>query len=170
VLTLLSAVVVAVAIVWAALLIAREIKASREQAARRQLLDVAALLGPAIPAAADDPRALLAWQPLASAMRSAFPDTLAALDRVAGAAFPFSKEKIEAAHARWTADWLAWELAHDVEYKVKAAAAEAEVAASGGSLLARARLDGVEREKLARYQQRYEEYVRIAKALQGLLH
>ncbi len=168
-LTLFSAAVVAVAIVWVGVLIAREIKAWREEAARRQVLQVMALLGPAVPAAAEDPRALLAWQPLASAARSAFPDALAALDRAAGATFPFSDEKIQAAHARWTADWLAWELAHDAEYKLKSAAAEAEVAASGGSSLARARLDSIEREKLDRYQRRYEEYVRVAKALQGLL-
>lgn len=168
-LTLISAAVVAVAIVWAGRLVAREISASRAQAARRELLDVMALLGPAIPAAADDPRMLLAWQPLVSAVRRSCPDALAALDRAAGTTFPFGREKIEAAHARWTADWLAWEHAHDGECKLKAAAAEAEVAASGGSALARARLDGVEREKLERYQRRYEEYVRTAKALQALL-
>jgi hypothetical protein len=32
----------------------------------------------------------------------------------------------------------------------------------------RARLDAVEREKLETYQRRYEEYVRVAKALQAL--
>jgi hypothetical protein len=32
----------------------------------------------------------------------------------------------------------------------------------------RAKLDAVEREKLDSYQRRYEEYVRIAKALQAL--
>jgi hypothetical protein len=34
--------------------------------------------------------------------------------------------------------------------------------------LARARLDAVEREKLELYQRRYEEYVRVSKALQSL--
>ncbi len=39
--------------------------------------------------------------------------------------FPFGPDQIQNAHARWTADWLAWELVHDTEYKLKAAAAEA---------------------------------------------
>jgi hypothetical protein len=45
---------------------------------------------------------------------------------------------------------------------------EEEVERSGGSVAARGRLAGVEREKLERYQQRYAEYVRVAKALQVL--
>ena len=114
------------------------------------------------------PRALLEWQPLARAARELFPEEFAALDRAAGAAFPFSAEAIQAAHARWTAEWLGWERSHDAEYKVKAAAVERELAASGGSPIVRARLEAVEREKLERYQRRYEEYVRTAKALQAL--
>jgi hypothetical protein len=55
---------------------------------------------------------------------------------------------------------------------MKAAAAQAELLASGGSgtAAARARVDAVEREKLDLYQRRYGEYVRVAKALQALIH
>jgi hypothetical protein len=78
---------------------------------------------------------------------------------------------VQAAHARCTADWLAWERSHDAEYKLRAAALEQALAAASESEkpLARARLDAIEREKLERYQQRYEEYIRTAKALQALI-
>ena len=82
--------------------------------------------------------------------------------------FPFHDEQIHNAHARWTADWLAWEYAHDGAYKLKAAQAEADLEASGGASLARARLDAIEREKLELYQVRYEQYVKVAKALMAL--
>jgi hypothetical protein len=89
---------------------------------------------------------------------------------VNGSAFPFGAERLQAAHARWTAEWLAWERTHDGDYKRKAAAAEQELALSSGSaaIEARARLDDLEREKLELYQRRYEEYVRVSKALQAL--
>ena len=47
---------------------------------------------------------------------------------------------------------------------------EDEIARAGGlpSPLLRTRLAAVEREKLERYQQRYEEYIRTAKALAAL--
>ena len=83
--------------------------------------------------------------------------------------FPFSEDALQAAHAQWTADWLAWEGAHDAEYKLKAAEVEHELAASGGAPFIRAKLDAVEREKLDRYQRRYQEYVQVAKALQSLM-
>src|SRR5262249_23550026 len=91
----------------------------------------------------------------------------AAIDRAAGGAFPFTPADLQAAHAQWTTDWLAWERAHDAEYKLKAAAAAAEAAAAASDV-ARGRLDAVENEKLDLYQRRYSEYVRIAKALQAL--
>ena len=75
---------------------------------------------------------------------------------------------MQAAHAQWTADWLAWERAHDSEYKLKAAVAAAELAAAGDSQVARGKADAVEREKLDLYQRKYAEYVRVAKALHGL--
>ena len=127
------------------------------------------LFAPAIAATQQDPRAFLVWQPLAKAARQLFPEEFAAIDRAMGGTFPFPGERIDAAHSQWTADWLAWELAHDTEYKLKAAIAEQELAAQGGSPVARARLAAVEREKLELYQRRYAEYVRTAKALQALI-
>ena len=97
------------------------------------------------------------------------PNECAALDKASGATFPFTAEQVQAAHAQWTADWLAWERAHDATYKEKAAVAEQEVAASGGSPAARARLDAIEREKLDLYQRHYQEYVQVGKALQALI-
>jgi hypothetical protein len=40
---------------------------------------------------------------------------------------------------------------------------------SGGAPAARARLEAIEREKLELYQRRYQDYVQVAKALQGLI-
>jgi hypothetical protein len=168
VLLLLSAAILAGAILWSGRAIVAEVRAWRTVDARARSLEVLAMFAPGLTACADEPRALLVWQPLAAAARRMCPDEFNALDRAAGGTFPFNRDRLEAAHARWTADWLVWERAHDVEYKLKAAAAEADVTASGGAALMRARLDAVEREKLERYQRRYEEYVRIAKALQGL--
>ena len=117
--------------------------------------------------AQDDPRVLLTWQPLAKTLRSRFPDEFAALDAASGSTFPFSKDMLASAHARWTTDWLAWEKAHDATYKMKALVAQQELKGDT-SEAARAKLDAVEREKLELYQRRYEEYVRVGKALQGL--
>jgi hypothetical protein len=144
-------------------------RAAREQAERAYSLQLIALFAPGIVAAIDDPRALLAWQPLATTARRLFPKQFAELDRASGATFPFSVEQIQAAHARWTADWLAWERAHDGEYKLRASVVEEEMGRSGASALGRARLDAIEREKLDRYQRRYEDYTRVSKALQSLL-
>jgi hypothetical protein len=164
-----SALIVAGVVAWACLQIARELKAARDESARGRTLKILAAFVPAVGAAQADPRAVLLWQPLARTARQLFPDEFAALDRASGATFPFSDEIVQAAHARWTADWLAWEGTHDAEYKVKAATLEHELAASGGSPIVRARLDAVEREKLDRYQRRYEEYIRVSKALQAVM-
>ena len=167
-------IVLAVVIWFSSSQIVSELRAAREEAARTRALDLLELLSPALSAAQSDPKSLLAWQPLANMARQLFPAELAMLDRAAGGAFPLSKSQLEAAHARWTADWLAWEQAHDGEYKLKASAVELEVEqelAAGhpaGSSIARAKLDAVEREKLETYQRRYGEYVRVAKALQAL--
>jgi len=169
-LTLISAIVVAASIAWAAMRIAGELRTSREEAVRARTLDIAALFAPGIAAAASDPRALLTWQPLAAAARKLYPDVFKVLDEATGARFPFSVDQIEAAHSRWTTDWLAWELAHDGEFKLKAATAEAELKAADGQGLAKARVDAVEREKLEQYQRHYADYVRVAKALQALIH
>jgi hypothetical protein len=164
-----AAVVVAGAAVWGARMIAGEIRAAREAAARGRALELLELFTPAIAAAQADPRALIGWQPLARIARALCPEACAELDRAAGGTFPFTDAQIQAAHAQWTADWLAWERTHDGEFKLKAAVAEQEIAASGGSQVMRARLDAVEREKLDLYQRRYAEYVRVAKALQALM-
>jgi len=148
---------------------ARASDAAAADARRMRALQILTLCAPALEAAARDPRAILVWQPLAAAARKMCPDECALLDSATETRFPFSREFIQAAHARWTTDWLAWERTHDDEYKVKAAAIEAEVAAAGPSGLGRARIDAVAGEKLDRYQRRYEEYVRVAKALQALM-
>ena len=165
----LSAFIVAGAIAWAARQIAAELRAAR--GAGKPGDRIAALLtlfAPALSETQRDPRAFLVWQPVARAARQIFPEEFASLDRAMGGTFPFTVERIEAAHAAWTADWLAWELAHDTEYKMKTAIAQQELAAQGGGGAARARLEAVEREKLDLYQRRYAEYVRTAKALQAL--
>jgi hypothetical protein len=166
---LIAAIIVAAAVYSGARAVAREIAAARDAAGRGRALQIMGVFAPAVSAADADLRALLVWQPMARTARHLFPDEFAALDRAAGGTFPFSGERIQAAHSRWTAEWLAWERTHDAEYKLKTAEVEQELLASGGSAVVRGRLDSVEREKLERYQRRYEEYVRVAKALQALL-
>jgi hypothetical protein len=168
VLALLSAVVVSAAIVWAAIAVGRQLAADREARTRDRTLRLLALFAPALAAADQDVRVLLVWHPLATAARRMFPQDFALLDEAAGGSFPFSVPAIEAAHARWSADWLGWERTHDAEYKLKAAQVEAELAAGGPTPIGRAKLDAVEREKLELYQRRYAEYVRVSKALQAL--
>jgi hypothetical protein len=169
----LAALVVGAAVAAGALLVASCYSSAgelaRDSAIRARRVQLLSLFAPGIAAAGDDPRALLAWQPLAVTARTLFPEDFAELDRAAGASFPFSVEHIQAAHARWSADWLAWEQTHDAEYKLKAAALEEELSAAGGSAVIRARFERVEREKLERYQRRYEEYTRVSKALKALV-
>jgi len=145
-----------------------ELRAAREARAAARTLSLIQLFAPAIAAAQQDPRMYLVWQPIAKLARQLLPAEAAAIDRAAGATFPFSAADLQAAHAQWTTEWLAWERAHDAEYKLKATVAAAELAASGNSDVARGKLDAVENEKLDRYQRRYAEYVRVAKALQAL--
>jgi hypothetical protein len=167
---LLSALIVAAAIVWAALRVSQSMGESRAAATSDRALRLLETFAPALAAADRDVRTILVWQPLASAARRMFADEFAMLDRAADAEFPFSPKQFEVAHARWTSEWLVWEHTHDVEYKLKTAVAEQEITASGASPIARARFDAIEREKLELYQRRYEEYIRIAKALQALVH
>jgi hypothetical protein len=143
--------------------------AAREDAIRSRALDIMAMFAPPMEEARRDPRALLVWQPLARTARALLPTEFALLDRTVGSTFPFSADAIQAAHAQWSTDWLAWERMHDAEYKRRAAEVEHELTASGGSPVIRAKLDAVEREKLDLYQKRYAEYVRTAKALQHLV-
>ena len=161
------AIVVAAAILWAARAVVAELRAARTEVTRTRALAVLQTFSAGITAAHSDPRALITWVPLARAARQLLPAEFALLDAAAGGSFPFSAERIQAAHAQWTAEWLAWERAHDGEYKLKAAVLERELAA-GESAMVRARLEAVEREKLDLYQRRYQEYVQIAKALQSL--
>jgi hypothetical protein len=165
---LLAALIVA-GVVWlVAQMIVAEMRATREEAVGARTLAIVELFAPALAAAQADPRALLVWQPIATITRQLFPVESAAVDRASGGAFPFTAAHAQAAHAQWTADWLAWERTHDAEYKLKAAAAEQALVEAGGVATHRARLDAIESEKLDLYQRRYSEYVRIAKALQAL--
>jgi hypothetical protein len=165
---LLASLILGAAIAWAAQQVVAELRAAREERTRARMLALLELFGPARAAVQHDPRAYLVWQPIAAVARQVCPLETATLDRAAGGAFPFTPADLQAAHAQWTTDWLAWERSHDAEYKLKAAAAAAELAAAATPGVARARLEAVENEKLDRYQRRYAEYVRIAKALQAL--
>ena len=165
----IAALIVAAAIGAAAFVIATEVRAARADATRTRALTILQLFAPGIEAARADPRALLVWHPLGRAVRHLFPIELAALDKAAGGSFPFTRDQVQAAHSQWTTDWLAWERAHDADYKDRAAVAEHELAASNGSPAARARVDAIEREKLDLYQRRYQDYVQVARALQALI-
>jgi hypothetical protein len=162
-----AAIVVAAAIMWAAHALVSELRAARTEATRTRALAVLQTFSAGIAAAHTDPRALITWVPLARAARQLLPAEFAQLDAAASGSFPFSAERIQAAHAQWTAEWLAWERTHDAEYKLKAVILERELSA-GEPAIARARLEAVEREKLDLYQRRYQEYVQVAKALQSL--
>lgn len=158
--TLLAAAAVAY-VLWR---IADELQRQRREATLHGLL---ATFAPAAAAAQQDPKYLLAWYPLAQTSRKLFPEAFKDLDAAAGGAFPFTKEQLKAAHSRWTADWLAWERAHDAEYSLKTAQVQDEIDRAQGqaSPLSRTRLAAIEQQKLERYQQRYEEYIKTAKAL-----
>lgn len=129
-----------------------------------QVLELLAIFGPVAERARSDPRVLLAWYPAAQAARLSFPEAFAVLDRGDRDRFPFGAPAVEAAHARWTADWLAWEGDHETEYREKIEAVEAAHDPSGDAA-ARRLVDTLEREKLGRYQRRYEEYVRVSRAM-----
>jgi hypothetical protein len=162
----LSALVVAAAVVWGSLRISAALAARPEPASRTA--DLLALFGPAMAAVRDDARQLLVWQPVAVTARKLFPQDFAALDAAHGKTFPFTSEELQAAHSRWTADWLAWERSHDAECKLKVTLLEHEMGERLSTPAGRARLDALERDKLDRYQRHYEEYTRIAKGLQAL--
>jgi hypothetical protein len=165
-LTLAGVVAIFVA-AYAALRMAGELERRRREAIIQQQL---AVFAPAIRAVQHDPTQLLAWYPIAQISRRVFPEAFAELDKAAGGTFPFTKSMVEAAHAKCSADWLAWERSHDAEFSVKAAEVHHEIERTGQSAeqappLLRARLAAIEQQKLERYQQRYEEYVKTAKAL-----
>ena len=166
-LILLGALIVAAAIVWAA---ARASRSGAPEPARAPgaLTELLALFAPAATAVREDPRALLTWQPLAVTARRLFPKECALLDQASGGTFPFTADQMQDAHARWTTDWLTWERNHDAACKLKTATVAHELGDAATSAYGRARLDAVDREKLDQYQRRYEEYTRIARALQAL--
>lgn len=165
----IAALIVAAAIGGASAYIVAEMTRAREDAVRSRQLAIAELFAPALAEVHDNPKALLTWQPLAKVLRAQFPREFTALDAAAGGTFPFNNDVITAAHSKWTAEWLAWERTHDATYKLKALEAQQELQRSADAPTGRAKLDGVEREKLDLYQRRYEEYVRVGKALQGLI-
>ena len=165
---ILGAVIVAVAVAWAGIRITESNQASSTGQVRDRALRALAVFAPGVSAAEQDPRAILVWEPLARAARRICGEEFALLDHAAGGTFPFSKDRLEAAYARWTADWLAWERRHDAEYKVKAALAAQHIL-NDPSSAERAHLDAIESEKLDMYQRRYEEYVTVARGLQRLI-
>jgi hypothetical protein len=160
--------VIGLAAAGLAFAIVREFRALRREATLQAILRT---FGDALGAVHQDPRLLLAWHPTAESARKLFPDAFASLDAARGERFPFSRDLVERAHARWSTEWLAWERSHDEEYRIKGASVEQEIGATSGEAakLAKARLDRVQHEKIERYQQRYEEYIRTAQALQALL-
>ena len=168
-LLLLSALIVAAAIVWSGLRVAAAVGQPRPTAGGAHHAELLALLAPAIAAVASDPRALLTWQPIAAAARALYPNEFAALDAAFNRPFPFGAAEIQAAHARWTTDWLAWERAHDAAFKLRAATAEEELGDRQASVFGRTRLEAIQQEKLDQYQRRYEEYTRVSKALRALV-
>jgi len=165
----LAALVVAAAVGGAAARLVAGLKRGREDERRARELSLAALFAPAIAAVQDDPRALLTWQPLATTLRKRFAEEFAALDAASASTFPFNKDVLATAHSRWTAEWLAWEKAHDATYKLKALIAQHELGSDAVSVVGRARLEAIDREKLELYQKRYEDYVRVGKALHALI-
>jgi hypothetical protein len=165
---LVAAAVVVGAIVWAVIAIRRDLAKLRSDVERGRAVQILTAFAAAMADAEHNAKALITWQPIAAGARRAWPAEFAALDALVGGSFPFSTDQIRDAHARWTAEWLAWERMHDAEYKMRIAAAERDVATSGGAPYERARLDAVEREKLDHYQRRYEDYIRVAKKLQAL--
>jgi len=134
-----------------------------------QLLALVAMFGPVAERARHDPRVLLTWYPTAEGLRQAFPDAFDVLGQGQGG-YPFSPADLEAAHAKWTADWLDWERSHDAEYREKSLVLETSLQQATDEMATAlsARVSAMEREKLGEYQRRYEEYVKVSRALADL--
>lgn len=134
------------------------------------LASVLATFGPAVATVEVEPRALVAWASVATTARALFPDVFKELDAASGARFPFPATVVEDTHARWTTQWLAWERDHDLECKRQTSLVEAELAAASAedAPSLHSQLAAIEQEKLRRYQERYEEYVRVGKAIGDL--
>ncbi len=148
-------------------LVVVEIRRSRKE---QLLVGLLGIFGAALARGREHPRELVGLMDVAIATRKLFPKEYQELDRMSGFSFPFQPDLVEAAHARWTAEWLAWERQHDLVYKRKAGEIEAELDHCDGetAALARMRLATIEQEKLQLYQQRYEEYVQVGKVLGAL--
>jgi hypothetical protein len=146
------------------------IRESRLQRQEQVLIQLLKMFAPAIVRARENPCEMVAWSDAARGARTSFPDAFRKLEAVNGARYPFSHEMVEEAHAQWTTQWLAWEQKHDLEYKQKAGVVEQEVdrADAAQAALTRTRLEAIQDEKLQKYQQRYEHYVKVSKALAAL--
>ena len=142
----------------------------RRQRRAQSLTALLALFGPAVASAQSEPRQLVEWGSVVATARALFPDLFRDLDAASGGRFPFPTDLVNRAHARWTSQWLAWEREHDLEYKRRAGQVEAELARAVPDDVPklRSQLAGIEQEKLQRYQDRYEEYVRVGQALAEL--
>ncbi len=160
----LELVVVAVVVAGGVAFLVWELRRRDRDATALKLI---ALFGPSIERVQLEPRTLPTWAAVARTTRRLFPEAFARLDAASQGPFPFPPALIERAHARWTTEWLAWEREHDLRYKRLASEVEAErvdVTDERGRVL-EARLREIEQEKLQRYQERYEEYVRVGKAI-----
>ena len=120
--------------------------------------------------ATSDPRVILGWAHSFKIIRHLFPKEIQRVEDISGQSFPVSNAIVEQVHARWTAEWLAWELKHDADYREKAALLQSDVTVTDQETASklRARSSRLEDEKLQSYQQRYEEYVSVGKALTDL--
>ena len=163
----IALVAVAATFGFGAFLVANALRARQRDA---RILELLATFGPASERARADPRVLLAWYPVASAARRAFPDAFAALEPHGEPRFPFGAADLEAAHARWSTQWLDWEGRQDADHRAGREALETELrqATDATAPPLRARLEALERDKLEQYQRRYEEYVRVSRALAKL--
>ena len=134
------------------------------------LIALLALFGPVAAKAQSEPRLLVEWAGVAATARVLFPDLFRDLDAACEGRFPFPPDLVEQAHVRWTSQWLAWERAHHHEYTRRSSAVEAELRGASADEVSglRAQLSEIEQEKLQSYQERYEEYVRLGKALSEL--
>jgi len=163
----MSSLIISLTIVLATAAVLFEWRRLRREELRLRLV---ALFAPSLARVQDNPQELVAWSRVASQARALFPDEFKELDLIQGEQFPFSKATIEDAGARWATRWLAWERAHDAEYKQKAEEIQAELKHAEEQEIGKCeqRLQLIEQEKLLTYQERYEEYVRVSRSLGAL--
>lgn len=160
----------AVGLIAIALCLAVSVRDRRRHQNERVQLHLLDIFGASIARVQDRPQELVSWVIAADAARTLFPKAFESLDAASGARFPYSAELVEGVHARWTSEWLGWEREHDVEFKRRADDVEREFGDVVGDAARplRARLADIEQEKLLRYQERYEQYVRMGKALSDI--